>query len=314
MVVIYSTVMTVRRFTHPIRAIVSLTFWVASLQLAQPNAAAQDYGSLMAREVRRVLGDKDLRGYQFLSYPTNNFGIMTMYVLDKPSDNPKAANQWCATFTCLGLKGKEPTDPSAVKNVNGYADIGGGGPITLTDEQKRSLSVSALLPKILQVLDVGGNVDLSRDVIPTLSLGPATLRFLVKQTALDYLRSLPSSSEIKKAFDQNRLAIVIADVVIDSIDVSLKVNKSSNAGLNAQLSGKVNQVFGSGDQLQVKVAGSSDGNYTLKVTEPVVIARLTVKKPFGTTRGGDLPTRGAPDLNAWNRDWGLTQFVNVTKP
>jgi hypothetical protein len=118
-----------------------------------------------------------------------------------------------------------------------------------------------------------------------------------------YIHGLPAGSEIKKAFDENRLAIVIADAVIESMDISVKIDTTRNAGLDAQLEGKLNQTFGSGNKMQVKLTGSGTGAYALKVTQPVVIARLTVLQPPGERRTGlkALPHL-VPQLEPWG-DW-----------
>lgn len=268
----------------------------------------QDYGATMEKKVKSVLGAQELKHYEWISYPTNNFGIMTMFIADAKGKKIKTENQECATFTCLGLKASD-LNPEQIKNVNGYADIGSGGSITLTDAEKKSLSLSAVLPKILSVLNLSGNLDQSTGVETTMSLGTATKRYLVKQKALDYINGLPGNSRVKTALAQGRLGIVIADVYVDSLDVNLKINKALNAGLDAALTGTVNQVFGDGDKLSVKVTKAENGSYTLKVTQPVIVARLTVTTPFGTAKGGDLPVKLAP----WNRGWATTAVEESSK-
>ena len=288
---------------------IALLFCVGVYCLMAVPLCAQDYGATMKKKVQSVLGAKDLKNYEWISYPTNNFGVMTMFIVDAKGQKIKPENQECATFTCLGLK---PSDLNAeqLKDVDGYADIGEGGSITLNDDEKKALSLSAVLPKILSVLNLSGNVDRSTGITTTMSLGPATKRFLVKQKALDYIDKLPENSRVKSALTQGRLGIVIADVELNSMDVTLKIDKKLNAGLDAELSGKVNKVFGEGDKLSVQINNTGDGTYVLKVTQPVIVARLTATKPFGNARGGGFPA----ELAAWNRDWGVTTVEEATKP
>src|ERR1035441_9070621 len=133
-----------------VRHFTVLSVAIVSAIMAAPILSAEDYGVVMEKKVRSVLGKSDLKGYQFLSYPTNNFGVMTMYILDKKGDKPSNKNQECATFSCLGLT-DPPTDAKQVKTVNGYADIGFGAPPTLNETEKHSMNLSVVIPKILSI-------------------------------------------------------------------------------------------------------------------------------------------------------------------
>src|SRR5258706_15097192 len=64
-------------------------------------ATAQDYGATMERKIKSVLGARELRHYEWISYPTNNFGVMTMFITDSKGKKIKVPeDQECATFTC----------------------------------------------------------------------------------------------------------------------------------------------------------------------------------------------------------------------
>src|SRR5437870_1749122 len=230
---------------------VSILFCLGGLFLAGQQARSQDYGATMEKKVKSALGAREFKHYEWISYPTNNFGIMTLFVVDKQGAKPKPEDQECATFTCLKIN-LDSLTAKQIESVNGYADLGKGGPITLNADDKSSLSLSAVLPKILSVLNLSGDFSNATGVTTTMSLGPATVRFLVKDKALTYITSLPRDSRIGKAYSEGRLEIVVSDVMVDYMDVNLKINKTLNASLDANLSGKANQVFGDGDKLQVK--------------------------------------------------------------
>jgi hypothetical protein len=263
---------------------------------------AISYGNLMQQKVKAALGG-DFKDYQWLSYPTNNFGLVTAFVLPKPRAKPSDKNEWCATFTCLGMEDKQiPTDPAQVLSVAGYADTGeGGGPLNLTDEEKKSLTISAVLPAVYRLLGVNAGAGSTSDIKTELTMGPATKRFLKKQRMLDYINQLPASNKLKQAFDQNRLALVVADVVIDSLDITITPNKDKNANLDAKLNSSVGQVLGSGSDLTLKVDSATNGTYHLKVERPVIIARLTLTQPFeGRGPGGTLPPKFSGKLFEWS--------------
>ena len=96
----------------PLAAVVLL----ASLSLF----GAINYGNFMQQKVKAAVGG-DFKDYQWLSYPTNNFGLVTAFVLAKPRARPSDKNEWCATFTCLGMDDKQmPTTPAEILSVANY--------------------------------------------------------------------------------------------------------------------------------------------------------------------------------------------------
>src|SRR5438552_10360470 len=202
---------------------------------------AQDYGATMEASVKSVFGKNQFRHYEWISYPTNNFGVMTMFIVEKQGKEVEPKDQECATFRCLGVKPEEMKSLTVeqIKSANGYADTGDGASITLSNDQKRSLTLSAVLPRILSVLNLSGNIDKTTGIKATLTLGPATIRFLAKDSALKYIESLPNDSRIHQAYRENRLAIVVSDVMLSSMDISLEVDKTLNSGLAADLNSKI---------------------------------------------------------------------------
>jgi hypothetical protein len=127
----------------------------------------------------------------------------------------------------------------------------------------------------------------------------ATVRFLAKDKTLTYITRLPDNSRILKAYSNGTLCIVVSDVIVDSMDIVLKIDKKLNAGFDANLRRKVNRVFGDGDKLQVKIGINDNGFYILRITRPVIVARLIASQAFGAARGADFKGK----LGKWNRGW-----------
>lgn len=270
-----------------------------ALVASSTQARAEDYGAILEKKVKSVLGAKKFKHYEWISYPTNNFGVMTLFIVKKRGAKPKPEDQECATFSCLKMN-PDTLSAKQVEDVNGYADTGKGGVLNLTEDDKSSLSLSTLT-NLLKVLKLSGDLSYTSGVTTTLSLGTATVRFLVKDKALDYIAGLPKDSRIAKAYSTDTLAIVVSDVMLDSMEVTLKVDKAVNAGLDAGLTKKANEnkVQGDDQTVQVKVNNAGDGTYLLKVTQPVIVARLVATKPFGQTRGVEFHGK----LAKWNDGW-----------
>jgi hypothetical protein len=242
--------------------------------------------------VKSVLGNCGIycnaKGYTWFSYPTNNFGLGTTFVLDNSADVPSEANQQCATWRCIGMESAIPTDPEQMRNFGGYADVGGnGGIITLSETEKRDIAVGAVLPEIYKVLSLDANATSSRTVKTTLSLGRVYPRTLARQKFVDYVKALPAGDQRKMAWDKGMLAVAIADYMIDSMDVDISLDTARDLALNAKLTEAVNKVVGKDTAVKFKVTSSVNGHYTLSVTQPVILATLIRKQP----RGGVLAAR-----------------------
>lgn len=269
--------------------------------LGSGTGFAADYGQLMTSKVKAALGKNAVRGYTFATYPLDNFGIATAY-----EGKPGASSQVCATWDCLGMS--DDTKVAALTDqqkldlvVNGvqYASVGQGANLTLTEEEKRSFALNAVLPKILQVLSISGDYSHSNDIKTTLTLGPAVVRILRRQEMMDKLNSQNAHPLEKKVWADGKgnLVLVYSDIVISSMKIELKTNPATKSDFDAKmtgaLSGKVGQVIGSGSDLSFKVDNSGNGDYTLEINKPLIIAVYTKKQPGSGVLG---------DQKGWN-DW-----------
>src|SRR5258707_443445 len=97
---------------------------------------SQDYQDMTQSMLKKLVGS-DYKKYFWFSYPTDNFGVGTMY--ETPANVTKLnldENYLCASATCLQL-----TDPSAETNelkrlkLSGFADVGEGAAITLNQKE-----------------------------------------------------------------------------------------------------------------------------------------------------------------------------------
>jgi hypothetical protein len=265
------------------------------------DGAPKDYSKIMQAAIRRSLGN-DFREYEWMSYPTNNFGIGTMYVLSSEKEKPSDRNQWCATYTCLGLEGKRaPLDATARLTAGGFADVGTGGPLILSDDQSRTLAGEVFLPRLLNVLGINAEAGSASSGQVSIRLGNISRRILKKQAILTYLDGLPAGSPLRKGLEEHRLAMVVADAVIDSLEVDVQSGGNTTREITAKLAPLVNRVAGSPSTMLVQVRRDQSGKYRLLVGQPVIIARLTLRRPLaGREAGsGDRPPQLPPNLQDW---------------
>ena len=280
--------------------VVSILF-TAALSAPPLPAAPPDYPKIMQSAFKRSLG-ADFRKYEWLSYPTNNFGIATMYVLENEKAKPGDRNQWCATFTCLGMEGNRlPKDPNDRLTVNGYADVGTGGPIMMSNDENRVLAADVFLPGMMNILGLSDHLASSRSTRVSLRIGNASRRILKKQAILTYLDKLPATSPVHKALNDNRLAMVVADAVVDSLELDIDTRGTQSADLNSKLLHLIDHVMGVPGTMMVQVKRDKSGQFRLVVNQPVIVARLIVRRPLAgrdvgpRNQDAQLPT----GLNEW---------------
>ncbi len=280
----------------------SKTIFCAALALgiSANVASAVDYGQLMAKKVKAVLGSK-VKKYTFSTYPVDNFGLGTAY--DGKVD---ATKEICATWDCLGLsddtKVAALSDEQRLKVVAGgiqYGEVATGVALSLTEDEKHSIGLNAVLPKLLQVLDITGDFSYTNDVTVTLTLGPVSIRTLRRQAMMDKLNSDSAHPLEKTVWNNGKGTLVLAysDVILSSMKIEVKVNPETKADLDAKLNGalqgKAGQVIGTGSDLSFKLDNSTKGDYTLEIAKPMILAVYTKKQPAKGVLGAE---------GGWN-DW-----------
>jgi hypothetical protein len=273
---------------------------------AMPSCGDDDYATMMQKKVATALGN-DFREYRFFSYPTNDYGVGTAYVLPSVSDAPSDKNFFCDSQACLS--GSGPTIDASDLTLGGYAAVGGGGgTIALSEKEQSSISANLVLPQVYGLLKVGASAGSKSGVTTSLTIDQAYPRKLQRGRVYGLLSAQGvADSHLKEAFNKGTLAFVVGDVVIKAMTVDICVDKASNAALDAALSSNVGKVLGSGSSFSVQVAASTTGCYKLMTSKPVVAAALVAKQPkaggLEASAGDDFLVAGwkRSDLGASNR-------------
>jgi hypothetical protein len=276
------------------------------------SAWAVDYGGLMTKKVSAVLGKQTVKGYVFASYPLDNYGLATAY-----EGKVNAAKQLCATWDCLGIN-----DDSAVAKltedqrfrlvVDGiqFASVGGGADLKLTEDEKKSLALNAIIPKLLQVLKIDVDFSKSNEVKTELSVGPIAVRTLRRKEMMDKLGGPKAHTLEKAAYEAGNLVLVYSDIVISSIKLDINADPqmgvTASAKLSGALDGKVGQIIGADASLGFKLSSSTKGHYVLESAKPLILAVYTRKQPT-------KKVLGKTDWNDWaNFDLGSTNPLRRT--
>lgn len=256
----------------------------------------------MEKKLAAAIG-RDVETYTPFSYPTDNFGLATIYA--DTGSRPTLLDQdfLCDTWNCLGIE-NPPTDSASQITVNGFAAVGTGGTIQLTEQEKNELAIKALLPELYQVLGVQGGFDQKRVTRTSLQMGPAHLRKLRRLQFASYVNGLGQDHPLRERYERGDLTVVVADAVVDNIKLDVTLDAEGSAALDAKLdptAGLVKQL--SGAKLGVKVSKGRAGTYSFEVTRPVIVRRLAKRQPAG----GVL----AEDDSTWS-DWPSVEVPQTT--
>jgi hypothetical protein len=259
----------------------------SSVFLAVAAAAAlagcNDYNKIVSEKVKKALG-ADFAHYQIFSYPTNNFGAGTLY---RTTDNQPLCDMW----NCLGVDDKKiPAEFNEWKRLDSKVGVGDDGAvISLTEKESREYAISAVLPKISDVLKLGVSLDGKNVTKVELQLGRAYPRRLRVQEWQDYMKGVKSDSIIGTAFRDGNLTVTVGDVVIESIKAKVTVDSSVGPKMDAAIDAPVgvSKIIKDGAKLEVKATRGTEGVYSFEITRPVIVLQLSKKQPGGGVLSSD---------------------------
>jgi hypothetical protein len=263
-------------------------------------------GQNVQKTMEEVFGN-DYKGYQWLSYPINDFGVGTAYKGNR--DRIDRRGFLCATFTCLGTPiPKEPqqwlhlgTPPDA------YADAGCGGLLDAKVMQKKDTVINAILPQVLSVIGITFNASKSGNSTAELKSVSMCARQLQQQKMLDYVNGLANDQHgMKRALSQGKLVLVVGDIVVKAMSIHIKADSALKIGIDGKLQGRAEKVLGEGANFGVKVSRTGDSEYSLTVKEPVIIGLLAVRE---RTLGA-----GSPEREGGDSPWSGWYPVTIPSP
>ncbi|NIG54517.1 hypothetical protein [Chitinophaga sp. Cy-1792] len=253
------------------------------------SAGAQNYNKEFIKAVKRCIG-KDFRKYSFLSYPLDNYGVLTFY-----RTSPTTNHMISPSFKTIGKD--KPTNPDEWLKMDNNVEIGEGPSIELSDKSQREMSVSTILPKLFNILKISGKYKQESVVESHVHFNAGYSRVMDPDKAVALIQKIPS---VNTGYVNKDLVYVYADFVINNMVVDIAVTGDMEGSLDAGLSGfpTVDNVTTVGDvDLNFSVKKNSKGSYTVTFNRPLIIARLLKYQPSdGTLEStGDVAIAKVPD-------------------
>lgn len=271
-----------------------------------------DRGDVINKAWRETLGISKQDGpYRWFPYPVDNFGVCTFY--DPPSNrNYIDSDRICATWSCLGLDPATLSDDERM-SVSGYADIGGGGLVAMTDEQSRELAGKLSIPLLSKLAEVGFSAEYSKQIEITLTIQKAYKRS-VNREKLRLAVEASKNKTLIDAFNRGGLVYIAADIVATGVTLSLTSNKSVATDVNAKL-GEALDVISKDASLGFELMNKSETSGTLTIPHPVILGVQARKQPQNLVLAAEPISRRQPDNRrvpvSVNTD---DEIVNVALP
>lgn len=251
--------------------------FVMALAVASGAPAGTNYGDALGKSIISATISKDEQKYwKPVAYPTDNFGIATLY------DGKGVGSFLCATSTCLGL----PDNKTETLKNAGYLDAGKGGSVNLDDTQKNTLGLNAVL-KLFSLIGLSGKYDSSHSTIVSVEIPSATIRYLIKGKLTDHIKASPATPAVTDAYTNRRLRAIMADIVVDSITATVKLDNSNSANITATLDQNVGKVLGKDASFGVTYDKTGQGTYKIQTVSPVIVAVAAVQQPKQGTLEAD---------------------------
>jgi hypothetical protein len=216
--------------------------------------------------------------YRWIGYPVDNYGVLSAYDPPAGSDVVTGRDFICDTWYCIGVADKDiPPEEDATQkqrrlSVNGFVAEGKGAPLSIDQTRKSDIALKLLLPSLAKVLSIDAGVEWSGSVETVVTLGEAYKRTVRRDEYRKYLDAQTTNKTLKDAFTNGRLSYVVADIVVDDLDAKITLKKSFNASVKVTLDKMVGTVLAKDSSLNFSASRDTEGTYTIKIKNPVVLA------------------------------------------
>jgi len=277
---------------------------IGAVSLLIMAGCSPSYTEIMEDAVRNALG-KQFGDYEYYDYPTNNFGVGTVYEDENGDNEFSNLEMMCDTWYCLNTS--PPDDDEKWLNVEresdtlGYVALGGDGPpITITERRREKVNFT-LLTDLFDVIDVEGGFNEERVVSTSIYLGRVYPRVLRQPKWESDLTAGSLLLALQEPYGNGDLITIVADVVVQDFSIRITVDETMSANLDAALAGQTSGNF-SNDKVEVAVEQESQGVYTLQATKPVVLAVLPKKQPGPGTLDMSIAGGSEADSSFW-KEW-----------
>jgi hypothetical protein len=238
------------------------------------SCVAQDYGKILDQEWKKILSlDKHDGDFEWFGYPVDNFGVFTSYA-PPPGRTWTDGDRICATWSCLEIDTSQlPKDDPSHLSVNGFADVGRGASVSLTEKQAKKVALGLLIPQLAQVLKLSSDVNWSKGINVTMTIDAIYKRSVNKDKFMKFIKQQSTNDLLKGVFHGGGLVYVDADIVAQNVNVTLTVDSQKNAKADAALQNAVSQLA-AGSAASVSIQSQGSGVYLFRIPTFAVLAVL----------------------------------------
>lgn len=256
---------------------------------------SQNYNKQFKKSIQKSLG-KDYKNYQFLSYPIDNFGVLTCY------DNaPKDENIAAETASFIGAP---PKNREEWLNLKGFIFTPGqGGTIKLDSKSQTDVAVSTILPKVFEALKLSASFNKKSVKHVEVFINRGYKRLYNPDKFQKFIVD-SMSGKANYAYKNKTLVYVCGDFVIDSMSVKVTLDNDLSAKVDGELSmlpegitsNPSDSTQSSSTKVSVGIKHTGGGSYEITFNKPVIVARLIKYQPQEgplDAETGDFTTKAA---------------------
>lgn len=256
--------------------------------------AVPSHGQDFSKSMAKIFTGNQFKHYQWQTYPVSDYGVGTAY--RGTSNQPTGGTFLCSTYACLSAQKSDPSTAEGLSkwlivsadsnDTTGYAAAPCGGDLDAALQRNSKWAISALVPQLLGVLGLNANASNDKTAKTVLTGATACNRKLYQVKAIQYLTRTdhPDTYGVAAAYNNNRLVLVLEDVVIKSFDFQVTTTGDLKAGFDSKLNNDPTKKFGAGSDLQFNLEKTANDQYHLKSTTPLVVgflAESNAKVPVG---------------------------------
>lgn len=241
--------------------------------------------------LKQAFSGAQFRGYAWLDYPIDDFGVASAY--RGYGASTQDGGFLCATFDCVGAP--MPTEPAkwlpviTPREPGGYASVGCGGAVTATLQQLEEASGRTVLSSILKSLSFSASASSEKAKTVQLKFDEACVRKLKQGLYESAIATRPNDTlGLAKAYGEGNLVVIVADVVVKGLYIVVQPDVKMKAAMEAELKGVASKTLTGPAGVQAQVSASEKGTFELRLARPIIVGYLAVHRggrPVGRALG-----------------------------
>lgn len=238
--------------------------------------ACVNYSKEMKKAFTKIL--PEYKKYTFRCTPIGNFGVGTIYSAKLLNKNMLPDTSWLIAHPSTWFKDSLTDQEKEEWNKRIFPE-GAMGSHTLTENISTKLNLTAAIPNIQTILNVGAAFNLEKGVKITLKAEKLINRQMNWGEFSEALRKDKFKPYVKESIQEKNVLIGCKDLLLKGYSAEITIDENLNPKLNAELNKKAEKTTETESSFGINLTRKKDGHYVALAQEPVVVAVLYMYPP-----------------------------------